>query len=62
MKRDYKDLKQPFATQIKYSTLLTLRKFSLETERTISEITETALREHLEKNNRVNRDNPEDTA
>jgi len=49
MEREHKDLKYPFATYIRTSTNEKLKKLVKETGRKVTEITETALLEHIVK-------------
>ena len=62
MEKDLTQLKQPFNTYMKYSVILDLKKVSKQTERTLSDITESALIEYFTKYHFLERDNPVNTA
>jgi len=48
LEKFYENLKQPFSAYMKYSILTNLREISKKTERTMSEIIESALEEYFE--------------
>ena len=47
LEKDYENLKQPFSAYMKYSILTNLRGISKKTERTMTEIIESALEEYF---------------
>jgi len=59
MEKDLTELKQPFSGYMKYSIILDLKKVAKKTERTLSEIMESALVEYFEKYNLLG-ENPGD--
>jgi len=59
--KDLTELKQPFNAYMKYSTICTLKKIGKKTERTLSELMESALFEYFENHNLLERESPGET-
>ena len=65
MEKDFENLKQPFSGYMKYSIMMNLRKISKKTDRTMTEIIESALVEYYENHKLLENDgnaNSETTA